>query len=824
MTNNRNLKLNYTSMKKITGIFFAVIILIISVTNLRAQAWTRTNGPGGGHALTMIEVEGGVIVQNHADGYIDGSIYKTTDDGQIWTPAGFGAPLYLNGFVKIGTTIFTSSRSYGVFKSTDNGETFQPTANPFPSPFVKSLGVNGSSLFAGGDGDGIYRSTNMGDSWTHLLNGFPFPSVQIVNALESLNGIIFAGIRARGVYRSTNNGDFWELVNNGLPASGNFSPLSFAVSGNVILVCTRGSVGNFPFGNYRSTDFGNTWTEANSGIPPFVGGSTQGIFSIDNDLYTYVFFNSIYKSTNQGQSWFPSGTGLPNKGVFSVVKSGIYIYAGLQSSSVYRSSDNGNTWHESNIGLANNDVRSLFANGNDLYAGTFITGLHRSPDNGVTWSSLNTGLPFNEIGDIIFTGTNLLVGMKGFGIYRSNNNGSSWTSSNNGITGSSTYSTYITSLLKKGNDIFTAGWSGLFMSTDNGLTWQLKTNGLPFSSGSNLATIHDLALSGNSIIAAMGDYKGIFRSSNNGEIWLESFTGIPTTARIVYSLTVSDGKIFAATERGVYRSTNEGASWTALTNGITQGIMEAITSSGSKIFVSSTNYTLFTGFGVYMSTDYGDSWTTANEGLVTNLSVRSLIIKDNFVYAGSDTRSVFKRSLGGSTLDLTALFEGFYNVSTDKMIQDTAVVYLRSSLSPYLLIDSAKSFIDSIGHGSFIFNNATSGVGYFLVVKHRNSIETWSSTPSAFISNELTYNFTTSSSQAFGNNLVNKGSRYCIYSGDVNQDGIVDGNDASDIDNDAYNFITGYVSTDLTGDNIIDASDASIVDNNTKNFVGKITP
>ena len=148
----------------------------------------------------------------------------------------------------------------------------------------------------------------------------------------------------------------------------------------------------------------------------------------------------------------------------------------------------------------------------------------------------------------------------------------------------------------------------------------------------------------------------------------------------------------------------------------------------------------------------------------------------------------------------------------------------KDNSAPYLIIDSVKSCIDSTGHGLFIFNNAISGVGYFLVVKHRNSIETWSSTPNAFISNELTYNFTTSSSHAFGNNRVNKGSRYCIYSGDVSQDGIVDGNDAGSIDNDAYNFITGYVNTDLTGDNIIDASDASIVDNNAFNFVSAIRP
>jgi len=66
--------------------------------------------------------------------------------------------------------------------------------------------------------------------------------------------------------------------------------------------------------------------------------------------------------------------------------------------------------------------------------------------------------------------------------------------------------------------------------------------------------------------------------------------------------------------------------------------------------------------------------------------------------------------------------------------------------------------------------------------------------------------------------------RFAIYSGDVNQDGIVDGTDASLVDNDAFNFVTGYVGTDVNGDDVVEASDAAIVDNNAFNFVGSITP
>ena len=58
----------------------------------------------------------------------------------------------------------------------------------------------------------------------------------------------------------------------------------------------------------------------------------------------------------------------------------------------------------------------------------------------------------------------------------------------------------------------------------------------------------------------------------------------------------------------------------------------------------------------------------------------------------------------------------------------------------------------------------------------------------------------------------------------MNQDGTVDGSDAQSIDNDAFNFISGYVTTDVTGDDNVDGSDGAVADNNAANFISKITP
>jgi hypothetical protein len=156
--------------------------------------------------------------------------------------------------------------------------------------------------------------------------------------------------------------------------------------------------------------------------------------------------------------------------------------------------------------------------------------------------------------------------------------------------------------------------------------------------------------------------------------------------------------------------------------------------------------------------------------------------------------------------------------------QDTVTVELRDQSSPYALVESKKA-IGGQGIPTLInFNTPVSGTPYYIVVKHRNSIETWSSTPRPFNGYYLRYDFTPSPTQAYGNNMYDLIGSMAFFTGDVNQDGTVDGSDAGLIDNDAFGFVSGYVSTDLNYDDIVDATDASLADNNAYNFVGVIRP
>lgn len=170
----------------------------------------------------------------------------------------------------------------------------------------------------------------------------------------------------------------------------------------------------------------------------------------------------------------------------------------------------------------------------------------------------------------------------------------------------------------------------------------------------------------------------------------------------------------------------------------------------------------------------------------------------------------------GMIVKLNALMEGFFNSSIQAMnAPDTMLVELRSVTSSFNKIDSAKILINTSGQGTAQFKIAETGY-YYLVLKHRNSIETWSKVGGEhLVKGTITsYDFTTDSSKAFGNNMVKKGNRWCLYSGDVNQDEFVDGADVSDTFNSSNTGLSGYVVTDVTGDFFVDGTDVSIVYNN----------
>jgi hypothetical protein len=162
-------------------------------------------------------------------------------------------------------------------------------------------------------------------------------------------------------------------------------------------------------------------------------------------------------------------------------------------------------------------------------------------------------------------------------------------------------------------------------------------------------------------------------------------------------------------------------------------------------------------------------------------------------------------------LNLKVYLEGFYNGTTQ--VVDTVKVYLAQNTSPFTLKDSSSAILGTDGTANTIsFAKASSGT-YYVVIKHRNHLETWSSLAMYFSTgNTVSYNFTDYASRAYGSNMKQVGTVWVLYGGDANMDGIVNSADYELYKAQFGNW--GYKSCDFNGDGFIDGYDLPILNNN----------
>ena len=150
--------------------------------------------------------------------------------------------------------------------------------------------------------------------------------------------------------------------------------------------------------------------------------------------------------------------------------------------------------------------------------------------------------------------------------------------------------------------------------------------------------------------------------------------------------------------------------------------------------------------------------------------------------------------------------------------QDTVKIYLHRLDYPNIIVDSATGTPDfNAIVNTPAYSRALSG-SYYRVIKHRNSIETWSNSAYGYTRGSNThFNFVAPDGQAYGNNqaIVSFSPFYRgMFSGDLDQDGTIDASDLSLEENAVSLNLSGYVVEDVNGDFYCDGSDLSIVENN----------
>jgi len=175
--------------------------------------------------------------------------------------------------------------------------------------------------------------------------------------------------------------------------------------------------------------------------------------------------------------------------------------------------------------------------------------------------------------------------------------------------------------------------------------------------------------------------------------------------------------------------------------------------------------------------------------------------------------------IGASTMSPVKANQG---IGTSTTIVDDILVELRHPTT-YALVTTTQAILLTNGTAACTFSTAPNG-SFYVVVKHRNAVQTWSANPVS-IGATSSYNFTTAANKAFGDNMkeVSPGV-WAFYTGDLNQDDLIDLTDYSIWETDNNNFEFGNFPTDLNGDGLVDLSDYSIWETNSNAFIFSFYP
>ncbi len=784
-----------------------------------------------------------------------GGVWKSTNAGNNWTAMSDNEVSLSSGSIAIdpnntniiyygtGEATYSAASYYGrgLLKSIDGGNTWTNYTAGLPSlSFFSRVAIrpgNSNELIAAlgnrtslGVNGGLYRSTDAGVSWSLLSSG------RADDVIFSPTGdTVYAVGSGIGYLISTDGGASFSV--NGALSMGTRNHIAVCKSSPNVLYYARHSSTTIVV--YKSTNAGFSFSQIVVG-QNFSGSQAWYDFYMHvnpfNPDIAYVGSIDVWRTTNGGATNFTNITNGYSGGIVHVDQHNIDFHPTnpselvcVNDGGIWKSTNNGTSWTNMNRDQVLTQfyrIASDPSNANHIMGGTQDNGTQRTLGT-LNWTAAYSG----DGGEVCFhtQNNNYILGeTQNNGVFRSTNGGSSFSSATSGLSGSGSWVGPLLSHPDSAGIFYTAR-QRVFKSTNWGASW------VAISAGTS-GTIREMDISnntGNVMYATSGST--IYRSTDRGYNFSNVTTGLPGNTITAVRIHPDSSNVALITYSGfgtgkIYKTTNTGATWTNITGNLPDSPM-----NDAVIYhpgYPTSTYFCASDVGVFVSHNYGQSWQELANGLPNTVAIHLDHHKaTNKLRIGTHGRGVYELQLSNFLFaDIKVIPEGFYNSASDRLnSKDSVRVYLRSSSSPYNLMSSSIAVIDSVTfNGNFYFENVTSG-GYYIVMKHRNSIETWSKSGGELISQGVSYNydFTTASSQAFGNNMIqtdNSPVRFAVYSGDADGNGIVDLSDLTLIDNDIAMFASGYLYTDMNGDQIIDLFDYSITDNNAFNTVTKITP
>lgn len=356
------------------------------------------------------------------------------------------------------------------------------------------------------------------------------------------------------------------------------------------------------------------------------GGDISTLFATSEGILLAGTMNhGIFRSTDLGDSWAPANVELPDiyegHGVSALAfaQKGDTIYASVPPK-LYASTDTGKTWYHVPTDPQDDTITGIVIIGNRIYissspGGGGVGGVWYSDDE-KSWIPMNDGLTDVRIRELTNIGTTLVVGTEEGGAFRKKATEDSWHPINSAF---STQSPNRQQINKAHVE------SGTDPSQEPQLPSVIRVD--------SFAVMDNLLYTGMNIGEGKGVFRdgGLFRSDDEGDSWTRITA--KEMQHTVEALDVFGSTLYASTFGSVFRSNDKGDSWIPISKGMTDQLITTL--------VAVDDETVFAGtmeVGVFRTKDGGNSWMEANTGIMSTSVVDLEVLGDRiyaFTLAGS---------------------------------------------------------------------------------------------------------------------------------------------------------------------------------------------
>ena len=382
------------------------------------QQWTQTKGPEGGPATSFFTTNSGEVYAGTST-----NLYKLGDDEQTWRRVNAGSigslslQDWIGGAVQMaehGDRLYLATDTE-VLASEDKGETWHALGT-HPEGISRGFVVTDAGFYLALT-NGVYYSKDGSPAWVALKDGM---RLKKIHALVAVENSVFAGTNS-GLYRL--NAQSWELLSVGPIDKHGEKPVihALAASEHRLYVAAGGEFER-GFGAlfrsrktdddwwslYRSTDQGESWYPIDpwerqeretgrqrkgrqfSNMPPPGTDDlpTVKIFATGAGVMVTDANGEFFYSTNTGETWTPL-KGASGSGVAApLLIADTNIFYKGGGSGILHTTDGGESWHPFNTGFVSTPVMTLIAVKGRLYANDPANGFVTSTDGGESWKPL----------------------------------------------------------------------------------------------------------------------------------------------------------------------------------------------------------------------------------------------------------------------------------------------------------------------------------------------------------------------------------------------------------------------------------------------------